>query len=325
MIKIDIHSHTEIAKACALVPQKSIPLSSSLSDKSAAYQRGLIAALEKQLKNPDKKLEDMEKMGVDLSVLSIAPNQFFYNLEGKLALDVTQKENEEIAALVKKYPKKFSGMATIPMQNVEAAVAELERAVTQLKLTGVEIGSNIGGHYLGDPTYIPFWEKVRTLDVPVFIHPTNVAGADRMKDYYFPNLIGNPLDTTITAGHLIFSGIFDRLPGLKIVLSHAGGFLPYVIDRFGHGFKVRPECHDVLKKSPVEYLDLFYYDTISHGPEALKYLISRVGVAHVLLGTDYPYDMGDMSPGTSLGAVPGLSATEKERISGKNAISLFKM
>ena len=323
VMKIDMHSHIEIADAVDLMPEKPKPLSSPLSPKSAALQLALTAALEQQLNNPQKKIEDMEKMKVDLSVLSIAPPHFFYHLEGKLAADVSRRQNERIAAVVQKYPKKFAGMATVPMQNAQAAVAELEWAVGQLKLTGVEIGSNIRGRYLGDPIFVPFFEKARGLDVPVFIHPQNVAGADRMKDYYFPNLVGNPLDTTLTAGHLIFSGIFDRFPGIKIVLSHAGGHLPYIIGRMGHGFKVRPECQEGIKKSPVEYLSQFYFDTISHGPEALRFLISRVGADRVLLGTDYPYDMGDMDPLSSLEAVPGLSTAEREKIAGKNAVSLF--
>jgi aminocarboxymuconate-semialdehyde decarboxylase len=324
-IKIDMHSHIEIAEAVDLMPEKPKVLSSPLSPKSAAYQEALTKALNQQLNDPQKKIEDMEKIGVDRSVLSIAPPQFFYHLEGKLALDVFRTQNDRIAAVVQKYPQKFTGMATVPLQNVEAAVAELERAIVQLQLKGVEVGSNVRGRYLGDPVFLPFFEKVKALDVPVFFHPQNVAGADRMRDYYFPNLVGNPLDTTLTAGHLIFSGIFDRLPGLKIALSHAGGHLPYIIGRMGHGFKVRPECQEVIKKSPVEYLSQFYYDTISHGPEALRYLISRVGADRVMLGTDYPYDMGDYTPLASIDAVPGLSMAEKEKIAGRNAASLFKI
>jgi aminocarboxymuconate-semialdehyde decarboxylase len=307
------------------MPEKPKVLSSPLSPKSAAYQEALTKALNQQLNDPQRRIEDLEKMGVDRAVISIAPPQFFYHLEGKLALDVCRTQNDRIAAMVEKYPAKFTGMATVPLQNVEGAVAELERAIQQLQLKGVEVGSNVRGRYLGDPIYVPFFEKVRALDIPVFIHPQNVAGADRMKDYYFPNLVGNPLDTTLTAGHLIFSGIFDRLPGLKIALSHAGGHLPYIIGRMGHGFKVRPECQEVLKKSPVEYLGQFYYDTISHGPEALRYLISRVGADRVMLGTDYPYDMGDYTPLASIDAVPGLSTAEKEKIAGKNAAALFKI
>ena len=276
-MRIDAHSHVEISEAASLLPEKPKAITSPTSARSVAYQEALIAALSQQLTNPQKRLEDMEKMRIDLSVLSIAPQHFFYHLEGKLAVDVSRTQNDRLADIVQKHPKKFAGMAAVPLQNVEAAVAELERAVTHLKLAGVEIGSNIRGRYLGDREFMPFFERAAALDVPIFIHPQAVAGADRMKDFYFTNLIGNPLDTTITAGHLIFNGTFDRFPGLKIVLSHAGGYLPYIIGRMDHGFKVRPECREAIKKSPGEYLRHFYYDTIAHNPETLKFLISRVG------------------------------------------------
>jgi aminocarboxymuconate-semialdehyde decarboxylase len=321
---IDMHSHVEIPEAIDLIPEKPRPLSSPLSAQSADYQRRLMGTLTEKYRNPEKRIADMETMGIDMAILSITPPQFFYNLEGNLAIDVSRNQNEQIAAIVRKYPKKFAGMATVPLQNPEAAVAELERAILDLKLKGVHVASNIRGKYLGDPSFLPFFEKVTALDVPVFIHPTNVVGTERMKDFYFPNLIGNPLDTTITGGHLIFSGIFDRLPNLKIILAHAGGLLPYNIDRWGHGFKVRPECQEFLKKSPVEYIKKFYYDTISHGPEPLQYLLSRVGADRVVVGTDYPADMGDVTPVKSVNAVK-LAAKGREKIFSKNVISLFKL
>jgi aminocarboxymuconate-semialdehyde decarboxylase len=182
----------------------------------------------------------------------------------------------------------------------------------------------VKGQYLGEEKFLPFFAQAAALDVPVFIHPSNVAAAERMKFFYFANLIGNPLDTTISAGQMIFSGLFDRYPNLKIVLAHAGGMLPWNIDRWGHGFKVRPECKEVLKKSPVEYIRNFYYDTITHGPSTLRFLISRVGIDRVLVGTDYPYDMGDMTPLSSLKAAR-LTSREIEKIVTKNTVALYKI
>jgi len=321
---IDMHSHVEIPEAVELLPEKPKAPPSPLSVKSAAYQERLLATLKEQLHNPEKRIADMEKAGIDMTIISISPPQFFYTIEGNLAIAVSRKQNDHIAAIVSKYPKKFLGMATVPLQNVEAAVSELERAVRTLKLKGVHIGSNVRGTYLGDARFLPFFEKAAALDVPVFIHPLNVAGAERMKDFYFPNLIGNPLDTTITGGHLIFSGIFDRLPGLKIILAHAGGMLPYNIDRWDHGFRVRPECQEFIHKSPLEYLKKFYYDTISHGPQTLRFLISRVGADRIVMATDYPYDMGDLNPLASIKAA-NLTAEEREKIVSKNAIALFNI
>jgi aminocarboxymuconate-semialdehyde decarboxylase len=230
-----------------------------------------------------------------------------------------------MAAIVQKYPGQFAGMANVPMQDPEAAVKELEYAIKQLKLTGVEIASNINGKYLADPSFFPFFQKAGELDVPVYIHPVNPAGSDKMRDYYFMNLLGFPLETTMTACGLIFSGIMEKLPGLKILLSHAGGYLPYIIGRVEHGFKVRPECQGVISKSPVDYMKLFYYDTITHGTNGLRFLISTVGADHVLLGTDYPYDMGDFVPLKSVDAVPGLSAADRAKIVGGNAKAIFKL
>jgi aminocarboxymuconate-semialdehyde decarboxylase len=324
LMTIDMHSHMAIPAAVDLLPEKPKPLSSPLSAKSAAHQERLVEMLKDQLENPERRIADMEKMGIDVTIISIAPPQLFYNLEGDLAINVSRKQNEQIAVTVQKYPKKFAGMATVPLQNPEVAAKELERAVVELKLKGVQIGSNVRRKYLGDPSFLPFFEKAAALDVPIFIHPTDTAGADRMKDYYFPNVIGNPLDTTITAGTLVFSGIFDRLPNLKIVLAHAGGLLPYNIDRWDHGFKVRPECQEFIKKPPTTYIKNFYYDTISHGPKTLQFLISRVGVDRVVMATDYPYDMGDMTPVKSVNAVK-LTVRDREKILSKNVISLFKL
>lgn len=317
---IDMHSHIEIPEVFDLLPatSHSYPIASpriqGYSEKEAR----------EQLSNPDRRIADMEKAGISMSILSNAPGQFSYILEGNLAIDVSRKINDEIARIVQKYPGKFRGMAHVPLQNVAASISELERAVRDLKLCGVHVASNVMGRYLGEQSFIPFFEKVVELDIPVFIHPNNVAGADRMREYYFQNLIGNPLDTTIAAGMLIFSGIFDHLPGLKIILAHAGGFLPYNIDRWRHGFEVRPECRDFLRKSPESYMNNFYYDTISHGPTTLQFLISRVGSGRVLMATDYPYDMGDLTPLQSIGAAK-LTATDKERILSKNSLTLFKI
>ena len=325
MLKIDIHSHIEIPEAVELLPEKPQAQSSPLSSKSAAYQERLLAAIRDQFRDPERKLADMQRMGIDITILSITPLQFFYNLDGDLALNVSHMQNERISDIVQKYPEKFVGLATVPLQNIEASVSELERAILNLKLKGVEIGSNVRGRYLGDQDFWPFFEKAEELDVPIFIHPHNVAGAERMKDFYFPNLVGNPLDTTLTAAHLILSGTLDRFPGLKIILSHAGGHLPYIIGRIEHGFQVRPECQESIKKSPVEYMKSFYFDILSHSPDVLRFLISKVGAERVLMGTDYPFDMGDMTPLQSVKSIPRLRVEEKEKIIGKNAISLFKI
>lgn len=324
-MNIDVHCHIEVPEAASLVPPEGRGTPSPLSPESAAYQKAHNEAIREQVRDPRRKIADLDAMGLHMAVLSISPAQFFYNLDVKKGLEVWRLQNERIAAIAGQHADRFVGVASVPLQDPQAAAAELERAVRELGLRGVEIGSNVLGRYLGDEFFFPFFAKARELDVPIFIHPFNVAGAEKMIDYYFPNLIGNPLDTTITAAHLILGGIFERLRGIKIVLAHAGGQLPYIIGRIAHGWKVRPECRKALSRSPLEFLGEFYYDTIAHGREALEFLVSRVGAARVMLGTDHPYDMGDADPLATLRGLRGLSEEEKEMIAGGNAAALLRI
>jgi aminocarboxymuconate-semialdehyde decarboxylase len=325
-MKIDVHSHIELPEAVASLPEKlRTPSLSFLSPESKSYQERITEALRDQLENPERRIADMKQMGLDLTVLSIAPPHFFYNLDGEVTVDLSRRQNNRLSEIVRAYPAKFVGMATVPLQNVEAAVAELERAILNLGLKGVEVGSNIRGRYLGDQIFWPFYETAAHLDIPIFIHPRDVAGTDRMKDFYFPNLIGNPLDTTIAAAHIIFSGVLDRFPRLKIILAHAGGQLPYICGRLGHGFEVRPECKELIKRSPLDYVNRFYFDTIAHDTDSLRFLISRAGADRVVMGTDYPYDMGDMDPVRTVGKLTELPEDQKSKILGENAVSLFKI
>ncbi len=307
-MKIDVHSHIEITDSLNLSPGRHAPASVAAS-----------------LRDTAKKIADLDRMGLDRALLSVVPSQFSYELEGRPGLKVSRLQNDRMAALVQNNPTRFAGMATVPLQDVEVAVSELERAVSELNLKGVEIGSNVRGKYLGGKGFWPFYEKVVSLDVPILIHPVNPPGTDRLKEYYLTNILGLPLDTTVTAAHLIFSGTLDRFPDLKIVLTHAGGYLPYIIGRMEHGFNVRSECRENIKNSPVEYLKLFYYDTISHHTKALQFLMGVVGADHVLLGTDHPYDMCDSKPLQSVDAMTQLSPEDREKIVGKNALALLKM
>ena len=205
------------------------------------------------------------------------------------------------------------------------AMKELDRAVNELGLSGVQILTNINGRDLDDPELMPFYEEVEKLDVPVFIHPLGVAGAERMKKYYLANLIGNPLDTTLAAAHIIFGGVLEKFPGLKFCLAHGGGNLPYIRGRLEHGYEVRPECKVAIQQPPSHYLPLMYFETITHFLPALDYLITSVGADKVMLGTDYPHDMADSQPVVTVQSLDGISDEDKERILGDNAARLFKL
>ena len=240
------------------------------------------------------RLRDMDAMGVDVQVLSATPQTYLYNQDASLGATTAAVQNDQIAKLVKQNPQRFMGIATLPMQAPEKAADELKRAMTTLNLRGTMFASNIIGKNLDDPSFEPVWATAEELGAFVFIHPNNVAGADRMKSYYLNNLIGNPLDTTIGAACLYFGGVLDRHPKLTVVLAHGGGFTPYQAARWEHGWHVRPEPKKNITKQPVDIAKRFYYDTILHSAPVLEFMIEHVGADRVMLGSDYPYDMGMM-------------------------------
>jgi aminocarboxymuconate-semialdehyde decarboxylase len=208
------------------------------------------------------------------------------------------------------------------MQEPLRAAAELERVVSRLGFRGAEIASNINGRYLDDPALEPFWQAAQALDAVIFIHPNQVVGAERMKDYNLTNLIGNPTDTSLAVAKLIFSGVLERFPRLALLLAHAGGFLPYTWGRLDRGYAIQNSGTRKCSKPPSDYVKLLYFDTITHSPMALQYLIGNFGAERVLLGSDYPYDMGDPEPLTSLSS-SNLDQAQMRQVAGANACKLF--
>jgi aminocarboxymuconate-semialdehyde decarboxylase len=240
----------------------------------------------------EQRLKDMKTSDVDMQVLSNTPQTFLYNQDAGLTTASSIVQNDQIAKHVKDHPNSFYGIATLPMQAPKAAADELKRAMTKLGLKGAQIGSNINGKNLDDPEFEPVWAVANEHSAFFMIHPNNVAGVDRMRSYYLNNLIGNPLDTTIAAACLVFGGVIERFPNIKFFMVHGGGFTPYQAGRWQHGWQVRPEPQARLKKPPAETIRTFYWDTILHGRPALEFLVGEFGASHVLLGSDYPYDMG---------------------------------
>jgi aminocarboxymuconate-semialdehyde decarboxylase len=231
--------------------------------------------------------------------------------------------NDAMAEAGRAHPDRFVFFATLPMQDPGSAGAEAERAVTELGCRGIYLGTNIRGKELTDPSFLPVFERIDALRVPVFLHPLNVIGAQRLTSYYLHNLLGNPFDTAVAAANMIFSGFLDRFPKLNICLPHAGGALPYLIGRLNRGWKMRQECK-APKKPPSSYLRRFTYDTISHAPESLSYLIDLVGVDHVMMGSDYCFDMGYERPVKAVIALK-LSRPDQEKILGGNAARLLRL
>jgi aminocarboxymuconate-semialdehyde decarboxylase len=272
------------------------------------------------------RLKDMDRMGIDIQAGSPAPNQTYYWTEPGMGATLAREINERLAQIVAKWPDRFVGLGTVPLQDPDLAVSELTYLVKTLGLRGVEINGSVNGMDLTDGrlSLDKFFAKVQELDVIIFIHPTGFTQGERLLDHYFNNVIGNPLETTVAASHLIFDGVMERYPKLKVVLPHGGGFLAHYWERMNHAYKARPDCRVSIKRKPTTYLEKFYFDTIVFDPEMLNTLVRRYGADHVVLGTDYPFDMGVDDP---VGFVQRgkLTAVEKQQITGGNAARLLKI
>ncbi|MFC1491233.1 amidohydrolase family protein [Nitrospinota bacterium] len=280
-------------------------------------------ALPKETFDVGMRLKHMAAMGVDRQILSIVPPAMGYGLDAALNGEVAAAFNDRVADVVAENPDRFSCVATVPLQNPEAAVLELERAGKKGHI-GVQIGSNVAGKNLDDPALDIFWKKVVSLDLPIFIHPINQLGeADRLKSYQLGNLIGVPLEGGIAAASLIFGGVLDRYPDLRIVLSHMGGITPWVRGRWEHGYFERAGTNVNGVQVPGVYLGRFYYDTIVHDAECFQFAARTLGTEMILYGTDYPFDMGNLGPARDIPGLSSLPEADREKILAENAKKVF--
>jgi aminocarboxymuconate-semialdehyde decarboxylase len=271
----------------------------------------------------DERLADMNATGVDIQVLSPSPTQYYYWAERELAEQLVRMQNEHVAKICAQHPERFVGLGTLALQEPELAATQLEHATRHLGLKGVEISSSVNGEELDAPRLLPFWKKAEALGAIVFIHPFGTTLGGRVNTHYLSNIIGQPLETTIALSHLIFGGVLDRHPGLKIVAAHGGGYLPSYCGRSNHGHAVRPEAKSGAQRPPVEYLRKMWFDTLVYEPEALRHLVNVVGASQLVVGSDYPFDMGHYDPHGLLASVAGLSEAEVTAILGGNAAGLL--
>ncbi len=281
--------------------------------------------LPKETYDVDMRLQDMDRMGVDRQILSVVPPCTYYGMDPGLGQEIAASLNDHLASLAQRTPARFSSMATVPLQDPVRAADELGKAV-KAGHVGVEIGTNVVGKNLDDPALDVFWDRVVSLDVPVFLHPVSVLGInDRLRDYYLFNFIGNPLDTTIAVACLIFGGVMDRFPTLKVVLSHMGGFTPWIRGRWQRGYHEREEAKIHKVAAPMDYFRRFYYDTIIHDAENFEFGVKVVGVGRVVYATDYPFDMGYLGPAKEIPGLSRLSQADQERILSTNAQELYNL
>ncbi|HYH43136.1 MAG TPA: amidohydrolase family protein [Burkholderiales bacterium] len=327
MKRIDLHSHViprEIVDAMRAQPEVYNTRIEGEGD-ALVFVRGKVRFdLIPEFYSAEAKLESMDRKGLTLSVISPGPQSFFYNLnDADLALTTARIVNDGVAQMAAHKPDRLRGMATLPMQHPDAAIAELERVVKEHGFRAVELGTAIGDEELAAPKFRPVLRRIQELKVVLFAHPNTQGSGGRLDCYYLTNLIGNPLDTTVMMGKLMFSGALDELPELRMLLAHGGGFLPYQIGRFEHGHKVRPDTAAITKSKPMDMFRRFYFDALTHDPLAIRHLIDRVGSDHVVIGTDSPFDMGEEQPVERLGQVPGLTEQEREDVCYRSAMNLF--
>lgn len=271
----------------------------------------------------DLRIKAMNRTGIAVQALSLtAPMVYF--AKGDLGTRLARAYNDGAAEAHRAFPDRFVGCAALPMQDPAAAVAELERASRLPGIRAVYMGTNVNGRELSDPAYTPLFERCHEFELPVLLHPLTVIGAnDRLKSFYISNLLGNPFDTAIAAAHLVFGGVLDRFPRLQVCLPHGGGALPYLAGRLQHGQKMRIEAKDRAKRPFTAYLRRFTYDTITHSPHLLKFLIDTVGADRVMLGSDFCFDMGYDRPRDIVTKRLRLKAADQARILRGNAARML--
>lgn len=327
-MNIDVHAHyvppDSLKVASEIGKSQGLTLGKNERGRPAVLRNGkpYLNQLKAEFSDLALRLTIMDQQNVDRQVLSPASSFFFYWMPAEIGKEFAQWLNDQLAAAVAAHPGKLTALGSVPMQDSKVAVAELERVVSRLGFRGVEVASNINGRYFDDPAFDPFWEAAQSLDALIFVHPNQVVGAERMKEYNLANLIGNPTDTSLALAKCIFGGVLDRYPRLKFLLAHAGGFLPYQWGRLDRGYRIQDSSKAKLTKPPSEYIRNFCFDTITHSTPALEYLVRTFGADHVLLGSDYPYDMGDPQPAEAVAAT-SLDTDQKLQITEANACKLL--
>jgi aminocarboxymuconate-semialdehyde decarboxylase len=330
MLKIDIHTH--------IIPKEMPDWTAKLGYGNfirldhhkpccARMMQGdkFFREIEHNCWDGDVRVHECDTHGVHVQVLSTIPVMFSYAAKPQDALEVSRFLNDHIAEVVSRYPKRFIGLGTVPLQTPELAIQELERCVKELGLAGIEIGSHVNDWNLNAPELFPVFETAEKLGAAIFVHPWDMMGAAKMPDYWLPWLVGMPAETSLAICSMIFGGVFERLPNLRVAFAHGGGSFPATLGRIEHGFNVRPDLvakHNNI--NPKEYLGKFWFDSLVHDKTMLQYLIDIAGSNRVCLGSDYPFPLGEHVPGSLIESM-SLDNTTKANLLHHSALEWLNL
>jgi predicted TIM-barrel fold metal-dependent hydrolase len=323
---IDAHGHLLVPEANALAEGHPGEAADAAAER-AAFSAASIAANQAQIRrvwpqltDVGRRLADLDAIGVGAQIVGPMPMHRYW-AEPELAVKLTTVINEAVAAHCADGRGRLHGLGTLPLQHPAIAVRELERAVTELGLKGVSVSTSVDGRELADPLFDPVWAAAADLGAVVFIHPWGCSLGPRLGSHFLGNTFGQPTETALALSHLIFGGALDRHPGLTLLAAHGGGFLPTYIGRSDHAWAQRPDARGCAQP-PSAYLRRIWYDALVYSPQALRHLVEVVGSDKVMLGTDYPFDMGVTDP-VERAAAAGLPASDLTAILSGNATALF--
>ena len=325
---VDIHSHVAIPQAAAFVKphldMSTVPLAHFADAPTKALNQKQEEDIRARITGYDERLADLDTMGIDLQLVMPPPNQCYYTVPLDIAVKAAQMVNDGLAQYVARKADRFVALGTVPLSDGAEAARELERCMTKLGMKGAEVLTNVAGRELSEPQYAPFWQKAEALGALVVIHPNGFTDAKRLTRFYFNNVIGNPLDTTIALHYLIFAGVLERHPNLKIFAVHGGGYLGGYSGRIDHGWGARSDCHAGLPKLPTHYLKQnVFFDTVVFTPLQLEALVKTFGVDRIVMGTDFPFDMLEADPIGHVASVEMRSDADRAAIDGGNAKKLL--
>jgi len=332
MATIDLHAHAIVPDALSAMaaahPDHGPVLIQAEGRQWLKYpERERLGPLPDVIFDPAGRLAEMDRQRVDIQVIAIPPPNFHYHIPGEAGVDFARIQNDGLLALSATTPDRFHVFGTLALQDIAASVAEVNRIAAFPHVRGVQIGTNIMGTDLDDLSFEPVFSALEAADLPVWLHPDqrSIAGVERLTKYYLQNYIGNPLESTIAMGRIIFGGVMDRHPNLRFGFVHGGGFTPYQISRWDHGWATRSESQVVIGKEtpPSDYFNRFWIDSLTHDPLSLELLGRRIGWGKVVLGSDFPFDMASLDPVAGVEAVK-MSDEDRERVLSTNANAFLR-